>query len=249
MPVLSKGYEPAAVEAARYARWLEAGSFRADPESTKPPYSIVIPPPNVTGVLTMGHVLNNTIQDILCRKARMDGQEVLWLPGTDHAGLATQTAVEKALRKPADLPANVRAVLEGLTIPRVLPDPAQRQELERQDAATLYARLSQLDPRAAAKIDPRNKRRVIRALEVCQAAGQPISALQTARAPNYRILRIGLTLPREQLYARINARVDQMIAAGLVNHQGVLPPEAAVDQEFFFEELARRGLKLVELAA
>jgi valyl-tRNA synthetase len=112
-PVLSKGYEPAAVEAARYARWLEAGSFRADPESTKPPYSIVIPPPNVTGVLTMGHVLNNTIQDILCRKARMDGQEVLWLPGTDHAGLATQTAVEKALRKPADLPANVRAVLEA----------------------------------------------------------------------------------------------------------------------------------------
>ena len=110
----------------------------------------------------------------------------------------------------------VRAVLEGLTIPRVLPDPAQRQELERQDAATLYARLSQLDPRAAAKIDPRNKRRVIRALEVCQATGQPISELQTARAPDYRILRIGLTMPREQLYARINARVDQMIAAGLI---------------------------------
>ena len=59
-------------------------------QSAKPAYSIVIPPPNVTGVLTMGHVLNNTIQDILARKARMEGKEVLWLPGTDHAGIATQ---------------------------------------------------------------------------------------------------------------------------------------------------------------
>src|SRR5204863_4252055 len=69
------------------------------PESKKPPYSIVIPPPNVTGVLTLGHVLNNTIQDILSRKARMEGFEVLWLPGTDHAGIATQTVVERALKK------------------------------------------------------------------------------------------------------------------------------------------------------
>ena len=68
-------------------------------QSTKPAYSIVIPPPNVTGVLTMGHVLNNTIQDILARKARMDGKEVLWLPGTDHAGIATQTVVERQLKK------------------------------------------------------------------------------------------------------------------------------------------------------
>ena len=60
------------------------------PGSPKPAYSIVIPPPNVTGMLHMGHVLNNTIQDILARKARMDGKEVLWLPGTDHAGIATQ---------------------------------------------------------------------------------------------------------------------------------------------------------------
>lgn len=110
----------------------------------------------------------------------------------------------------------VRAVLEGLTIPRVAPNPARRQELECQDAATLYARLRQLDPRAAARIDPRNKRRVIRALEVCEAAGAPISALQQTRAPNYRILRIGLTMPREQLYARIHARVEQMLAAGLI---------------------------------
>ena len=65
----------------------------------KPAYSIVIPPPNVTGVLTMGHVLNNTIQDILARKARMDGKEVLWLPGTDHAGIATEDVVERTLKK------------------------------------------------------------------------------------------------------------------------------------------------------
>ena len=69
----------------------------------RPAYSIVIPPPNVTGVLTMGHVLNNTIQDILARKARMDGKEVLWLPGTDHAGIATQTVVEKTLKKAGEI--------------------------------------------------------------------------------------------------------------------------------------------------
>ena len=67
--------------------------------SAKPAFSIVIPPPNITGVLTLGHVLNNTIQDILARRARMTGHEVLWLPGTDHAGVATQTAVEKHLSK------------------------------------------------------------------------------------------------------------------------------------------------------
>jgi len=110
----------------------------------------------------------------------------------------------------------VRAVLEGLTIPRVQPNPELRRELEREDAATLYARLQQLDPNAAAKIDPRNKRRVIRALEVCQATGQPMSTLQKTQPPPYRVLRIGLTLPREELYRRINARVEQMIAAGLV---------------------------------
>lgn len=99
MPELSKTYEPAAVEPKWYARWLEANDFRADIHSSKPPFSIVIPPPNVTGVLTLGHVLNNTIQDVLARRARMKGFEVLWLPGTDHAGVGTQTAVEKHLRK------------------------------------------------------------------------------------------------------------------------------------------------------
>jgi tRNA dimethylallyltransferase len=110
----------------------------------------------------------------------------------------------------------VRAVLEGLSIPRVAPNPEQRAELEREDALVLYARLQQRDPLAASKIDPRNKRRVIRALEVCAAAGRPISELQKHNAPNYRVLRIGLTMPRDKIYERINARVDQMIAAGLI---------------------------------
>jgi valyl-tRNA synthetase len=99
MPELPKTYEPASVEPKWYARWDGAGCFRADAHSPKPAFSIVIPPPNVTGILTLGHVLNNTIQDILARRARMQGFEVLWLPGTDHAGVGTQTAVEKHLRK------------------------------------------------------------------------------------------------------------------------------------------------------
>ena len=96
---IPKAYEPKAVEDKWYADWLAKGHFNANPESAKPAYSIVIPPPNVTGVLTMGHVLNNTLQDILARRKRMQGYEVLWLPGTDHAGIATQTVVEKALKK------------------------------------------------------------------------------------------------------------------------------------------------------
>jgi valyl-tRNA synthetase len=96
---ISKAYEPQSVESKWYAFWLEQKCFVANPQSPKPAYSIVIPPPNVTGVLHMGHVLNNTIQDILSRKARMDGKEVLWLPGTDHAGIATEGVVSKQLRQ------------------------------------------------------------------------------------------------------------------------------------------------------
>jgi valyl-tRNA synthetase len=96
---IPKTYDPGAVEPKWYQQWLERGYFTADAKSAKPPFSIVIPPPNITGVLTLGHVLNNTIQDLLARRARMLGHEVLWLPGQDHAGLATQSAVEKALRK------------------------------------------------------------------------------------------------------------------------------------------------------
>jgi len=99
MPEVPKAYEPQAVEEKLYDFWLYNKCFTANPGSAKPAYSIVIPPPNVTGMLHMGHVLNNTIQDILSRKARMDGKEVLWLPGTDHAGIATQAVVERTLRK------------------------------------------------------------------------------------------------------------------------------------------------------
>src|SRR5713226_5816377 len=99
MAEVSKAYEPQAAEEKWYARWLAEGYFTANPASPKPPFSIVMPPPNVTGTLTFGHVLNNTIQDILARRARMLGCEVLWLPGTDHAGIGTQTAVEKYLRR------------------------------------------------------------------------------------------------------------------------------------------------------
>lgn len=99
MSEIPKTYEPQAVEEKWYAFWQQENCFVANPASAKPAYSIVIPPPNVTGMLHMGHVLNNTIQDILARKARMDGNEVLWLPGTDHAGIATQAVVERTLRK------------------------------------------------------------------------------------------------------------------------------------------------------
>lgn len=99
MPELPKTYDPTSVEPKWYARWIDNHDFEADANSPKPSFSIVMPPPNITGVLTLGHVLNNTIQDILARRARMRGFEVLWLPGTDHAGLATQTTVEKHLRR------------------------------------------------------------------------------------------------------------------------------------------------------
>jgi valyl-tRNA synthetase len=96
---IDKTYQPAAVEGRIYEVWEKAGAFRAGrPERAKaPPYCIVIPPPNVTGALHMGHALNNTLQDILCRFERMRGKDVLWQPGTDHAGIATQAVVERQL--------------------------------------------------------------------------------------------------------------------------------------------------------
>ncbi|MBN2600869.1 MAG: valine--tRNA ligase [Candidatus Marinimicrobia bacterium] len=96
---LEKVYDPKHVESRWYAYWLEKNYFHADNKSLKKPFVIVIPPPNVTGILHLGHVLNNTLQDILVRYARMNGFETLWLPGSDHAGIATQNVVEKNLRK------------------------------------------------------------------------------------------------------------------------------------------------------
>lgn len=94
---LPKAFDPQAVEEKWYSFWEKGGYFKADPASLKEPYCIVIPPPNVTGVLHMGHALVDTLQDILIRWKRMLGFEALWVPGTDHAGIATQTVVEKAL--------------------------------------------------------------------------------------------------------------------------------------------------------
>ena len=95
--VLAKTYNPKEVEEKWYQYWEENDLFKANTRSSKSPFSIVIPPPNVTGSLHMGHALNNTLQDILCRYKRMKGYNVLWQPGTDHAGIATQNVVEKDL--------------------------------------------------------------------------------------------------------------------------------------------------------
>ncbi|MDH4349505.1 MAG: class I tRNA ligase family protein, partial [Gemmatimonadota bacterium] len=93
-------YNPAAIEKALYRFWLEQGSFTpGSAGQTGEPYVIMMPPPNVTAVLHMGHGLNNTVQDVLIRFERMRGRETLWLPGTDHAGIATQNVVERLVAK------------------------------------------------------------------------------------------------------------------------------------------------------
>ena len=94
---MPSAYDPRAVEPHWSARWEEAHLFTADPKSTRPRYSIAVPPPNVTGELHMGHALNGTLQDIWSRYRRMTGYEVLWLPGTDHAAIATQNVIERQL--------------------------------------------------------------------------------------------------------------------------------------------------------
>jgi valyl-tRNA synthetase len=97
MRELSKAFEHSEVDPRWYAFWESIGAFRANPASGKPRFSMVIPPPNVTGSLHMGHALNHTLPDIIARWKRMQGFDVLWLPGTDHAGIATQNVVEKQL--------------------------------------------------------------------------------------------------------------------------------------------------------
>jgi valyl-tRNA synthetase len=96
---MDKHYDPQTVESKWYPWWEANGCFKADAAKGGEPYCIVIPPPNVTGILHMGHALNNTVQDVLVRWRRMQGRNVLWVPGTDHAGIATQNVVEKALKK------------------------------------------------------------------------------------------------------------------------------------------------------
>ena len=96
--MIEKSYSPEKIEPKWSDDWISSGIFHADENSSKEPYSIVIPPPNVTGSLHIGHALNNTLQDLLCRFMRMNGKEVLWMPGTDHAGIATQSVVERQLK-------------------------------------------------------------------------------------------------------------------------------------------------------
>ena len=97
MSEIAKAYNPKLVEPKWYQAWIDADAFRGLPDDNKEAFCIVIPPPNVTGKLHIGHVLNNTIQDILVRRARQEGKKALWLPGTDHAGIITQLLVENEL--------------------------------------------------------------------------------------------------------------------------------------------------------
>ena len=95
---IAKHYDSGTVEDRWYADWLDKKYFESTPDDREP-YTIVIPPPNVTGVLHMGHMLNNTIQDVLIRKARMEGKNALWVPGTDHASIATEAKVVAKLKE------------------------------------------------------------------------------------------------------------------------------------------------------
>ena len=96
---MPKKYNPAEVEQGKYEKWVKAGVFKSDVESDKTPFSIVIPPPNVTGKLHLGHAWDTTLQDIITRMKRMQGYDVLYLPGMDHAGIATQAKVDARLRE------------------------------------------------------------------------------------------------------------------------------------------------------
>ena len=95
---LDKRYKPSKIEEKWYQHWMGKNYFRADEHSKKEPFTILIPPPNVTGILHLGHVLNNTIQDVLIRKARMEGKEACWIPGTDHASISTESKVVEMLK-------------------------------------------------------------------------------------------------------------------------------------------------------
>jgi tRNA dimethylallyltransferase len=121
----------------------------------------------------------------------------------------------------------VRAVTEGLVIPEVPPEPALRAELENRSGADLYAELQQIDPAAAVKIDPRNVRRTMRALEVQRLTGRRFSELGRTQPPPFDVRRIGLTLPRAELYRRTDARVDEMIARGWLDEVRTLAEKYA----------------------
>jgi tRNA dimethylallyltransferase len=141
----------------------------------------------------------------------------------------------------------IRAVVQGWGVPHVPPDPQLRAglqtEADRMGAPRLHARLARLDPAAAARIDYRNVRRVIRALEVYLKTGQPVSQLRRAQPPPYRVLQIGLTLSRQLLYARVDARVERMLTDGLLEEV-----RALVDRGYGVELPAMSGLGYRQLA-
>jgi len=97
MTEIPKAYNPSSVEDKWYSYWLDKNIFHSEVDKEKEPYTIVIPPPNITGMLTMGHILNNTLQDIMIRTKRMQGYNACWVPGTDHASIATETKVTNFL--------------------------------------------------------------------------------------------------------------------------------------------------------
>jgi tRNA dimethylallyltransferase len=138
----------------------------------------------------------------------------------------------------------IYALLEGWQAPPVPPQPALRVRLAARGAAALHARLQQVDPAAAAKIGPHNLRRLVRALEVYEVTGRPISALQARQPPPYRTLRLGLTLPRAALYARVDARVDAQLRGGLVEEVRALlaagyPPDLPAFKSMGYLEIIR----------
>ena len=126
--MLDKTYDPKEIEARLYPEWENSGAFRAHPESNKPPYCIVIPPPNVTGSLHMGHALDNTLQDVLIRWRRMKGDDVLWQPGTDHAGIATQMVVVRNLEQEG-----IGLAVEGADVTREKGGDGNRKLLSREE--------------------------------------------------------------------------------------------------------------------
>src|SRR6266446_8190474 len=127
--MLDKTYQPAAVEGRRYAVWERSGGFAAALDSQRQPYTIMMPPPNVTGSLHIGHALNFTLQDVLVRHQRMRGRDVLWQPGTDHAGIATEIVVGNQL------------VAEGTTKRALGRDRSEEHTSELQSPCNLVCRL------------------------------------------------------------------------------------------------------------
>ena len=190
------GGEIVSADSRQVYRGLDIGTAKAIPqEQTQVPHHLldVVDPDQSLGLAQYQALAYAAVEDILQR-----GRIPFLVGGTGQY---------------------VMAVAEGWQVPRVPPDEALRRQLyaqaETEGAAALHARLRALDPVAAGRIDPRNVRRVVRALEVCLRTGRPFSAQQQKSPPPYRLLWIGLTLPRPRLYERIDARVERMLAAGL----------------------------------